>query len=60
MNIAQQVKTFGNGDVNLTLVEADRLGDANQDWENESTEFDFEDGSVMIICGNCISIYASR
>ena len=59
MNIAQQVKSY-SGDINEVLAEATRIGIVTQDWENEYTEIDFVDGSVMIICNSTISIYGSR
>jgi hypothetical protein len=59
MNIAQQVKSY-SGDINEVLAEAIRIGIVTQDWENEYTEIDFVDGSVMIICNSTISIYGAR
>ena len=59
MNIAQQIKAFSD-DINAILDEATMRGNVTQDWENECTEIDFVDGSVMIICNSTISIYGAR
>jgi hypothetical protein len=59
MNIAQQIKAFSD-DICEVLAEATRIGIVTQDWENECTEIDFVDGSVMIICNSTISIYGAR
>lgn len=45
----------------VTLCEhAERIGTVTQDWDNESTEYDFADGSVLIVCGSDVFVYGSR
>jgi hypothetical protein len=60
MTIANQIKSFHADDLNSLIAEAEEKGVVTQDWENESTEYDFVDGSVLIICNNHVSDYASR
>lgn len=61
MNIAQQIKTFHNKSITEMMEEAEeKATEINQDWDNESTEYDFIDGSVLIISGNYVNHYASR
>jgi hypothetical protein len=59
MNTAQQIKAFSN-DISEVLAEATRRGYVTQDWDNERTEIDFPDGSVMIICSSDVWVYGSR
>ena len=59
MTIAEQIKA-AHADINDLMSEAEDLGEVTQDWENESTEYDFIDGSVLIVCGEFVSTYGSR
>jgi hypothetical protein len=59
MNTAQQIKAYSN-DISEVLAEATRRGNVTQDWENECTEIDFPDGSVMIVCNGDVMIYGAR
>ena len=47
-------------DVYALTVEAERIGTSIQDWENDSTEYLFADGSVLIVCGPDVSVYGAR
>ena len=47
-------------DIARLIEECSERGITTQDWENESTEFDFPDGSILIVCGPEINIYGSR
>lgn len=59
--IAEQIKSFYTLDqYNEMMEECESKGEATQDWENETTEFDFPDGSVLIVCNDNISAYGSR
>lgn len=70
MNTAQQIKSFyvtidpNNGqeifDWDGMIEECELKGEATQDWESESTEYDFPDGSVLIISGPEVRTYGSR
>lgn len=60
MTIAAQIKAFHQDDLNAMIEEAESRGEVTQDRENESTEYDFPDGSVLIVCGNSVSTYGSR
>ncbi len=61
MNIAEQVKSFNSEDINIMMVDAEeRATQTSQDWDDGSTEYDFADGSVMIVSGSDISVYGSR
>lgn len=60
MNTAQQLKAFHDDNLDTMMAEAEALGEVTQDGENESTEYDFPDGSVLIVCGANVSAYGSR
>jgi len=68
MTIAEQILAFYRHnaridaaiDLNKLIEECSERGTVTQDWQNESTEFDFVDGSVLIVCGSEINIYGSR
>ena len=47
-------------DLARLIEECNERGIVTQDWENESTEFDFADGSVLIVNNSDINIYGSR
>jgi hypothetical protein len=59
MNTAQQIKAFSS-DISEVLAEATRRGYVTQNWDNETTEFDFPDGSVMIVWNSDVWVYGSR
>ena len=66
MTIAQQIKAFyvninpENGietfDWQGLIDECDEKGVAEQDWEYETTTYNFIDGSVLIIWNNEVSV----
>jgi hypothetical protein len=68
--IAQSIKVFyttierSTGaetyDITGMLTEAEQKGEATQDWDNEQTEFDFPDGSVLIVGTDYATAYGSR
>ena len=60
MSIAEQIKSFHKGDTNEMMIEADQKGEATQDWEHETTEYDFADGSVLIVSNDNSRAYGSR
>jgi hypothetical protein len=60
MNIAEQLKSFHQDDINALMEEAEQKGHVTEDWDNESTEYDFPDGSVLIVCNDNVSAYGSR
>ena len=70
MSIANEIKSFYTEtnketgdevvDKNLMMIEAEEKGEVTQDWDNESTEFDFADGSVLIVSAGNVSAYGSR
>ena len=68
MTIAEQILAFYRHhtpidaviDLNNLIDECSERGTVTQDWENESTAFDFQDGSVLIVCGSEINVYGSR
>ncbi len=60
MNIAEQIKAFYQDDLDGLMAEAEEKGEVTQDWDNESTEYDFVDGSVLIVCNNDVFVYSSR
>jgi hypothetical protein len=70
MNIAEQIKAFHtttdkrNGAQTINIVELlaeceEKATETTQDWDNEQTEFDFADGSVLIVWRHA-SAYGSR
>ena len=59
MTIANQIKSF-HDDINEMMEEAENRGEVTQDWDNEATEYDFPDGSVLIVSGNESRTYGSR
>ena len=68
MTIAEQILAFYRHhtpinaaiDLNKLIEECSERGTVTQDWDNESTEFDFQDGSVLIVNGSEINVYGSR
>jgi hypothetical protein len=48
-NQAQNLKALHSDDTNALLVEADRVAEVTQDYDNEATEFVFPDSSVLIV-----------
>lgn len=74
MTIAEQLKSFytervlneykGRVDYIVDYIglasEAEQIGKVTQDWDSESTEYDFVDGSVLVICGPDVTVYGSR
>lgn len=60
MSIAEQLKSFHQGNLNELFSDAEQLGEVTQDWDSESTEFDFVDGSVLIVCNGEVFTYGSR
>lgn len=61
MTIAAQIKNFHGQNIIEMLQEAeDKAVETTQDWDNESTEYDFVDGSVLTVCGQSVYVYASR
>ena len=74
MNIAEQLKAFHTAvsadeytgrvhyivDVIALTQEASQAGVENQDWESETTRYDFADGSCLVICNNEATVYGSR
>ena len=66
MNIAEQLKAFHTKNdyrINYSAL-ADEAEQKSilitQDWENETTEYDFVDGSVIVIHGSSVWVYGSR
>lgn len=59
-NIAEQLKATWTDTTELMSNAELDAKEVNQDWENESTEYDFIDGSVLIVNNNCVYAYASR
>lgn len=60
MTIAQQIKNFHGDNISDMMTEAEDRGVVTQDWESESTEYEFIDGSVLIVSGPHVSEYGSR
>ena len=60
MTIASQLKSFHGDNLDAMMAEAEELGEVTQDYDNESTEYDFADGSVLIIGDGYVSAYGSR
>lgn len=70
MNIAEQLKSAHTVidhhsnkmlvDTSSLIDDAELVGEVNQDWYNETTEFEFADGSVLIVCNSEASTYGSR
>lgn len=62
MTIAETIKTGFNHTENWDqLFDECNLHageDIDQDWDNESTQYNFIDGSCIIICGSFVSTYA--
>lgn len=59
-NIAEQLKaTCTDTNELMNHAESDAK-EVTQDWENESTEYDFIDGSVLIVNNDFVYAYASR
>lgn len=59
-NIAEQIKTF-HTDYNEMLEEAEEAAmNIDQDWDNESTTFEFIDGSVLVVCNSEAFAYGSK
>jgi hypothetical protein len=51
MNTATMIKEEFGGDFEECMVQADMVAcDADQDWEEESTTFHFDDGSHLYFC----------
>ncbi len=59
MNIAEQLKAFHGDNLNELMEEAERIGEASQDWEAETTVYTFVDGSVMAIWNTDVTTYGS-
>lgn len=74
MTIAEQLKAFHTStvmdeytgtirylvDYDALLIDTESIGVVTQDWDNEQTIFDFQDGSVLIVNGSEINVYGSR
>ena len=74
MNIAEQLKAFHTIDepneytgrvhqvidTSALAAEAAQIGAETQDWENETTWYDFADGSCLVIWNNDATAYGSR
>jgi hypothetical protein len=61
MTISAQLKQFHGEDINALIAEAEeKATEITHDWDAESTEFDFVDGSVLVVCGQFVSAYGSR
>lgn len=70
MTIANQIRSFyvtvspetgrETFDWDALVGECEEKGKATQDWDNETTEYDFADGSVLVICNSEVSAYGSR
>ena len=71
MNIAEQVKaTFvktnmSNGQETFDMNEIvehceDLTNDVDQDWESESTQFNFADNSSLVVSFDNVSAYGSK
>jgi hypothetical protein len=54
--IAQQIKDANKNDLSALIFEAEDKGEVTQDWENESTRFNFEDGSSLAITNAEVTI----
>lgn len=66
MTIAEQLKAFHTKndcriDYSTLVDDAEQISVLiTQDWENETTEYDFIDGSVIVINGPSVWVYGSR
>lgn len=57
---ASKMKAF-HSDISDMMDEADSVAiETTQNFDNESTEYDFSDGSVLIVCNNEARAYGSR
>jgi protein-arginine kinase activator protein McsA len=55
MNIAQQIAETNHYNA-ADVMEALTNVEGDQDWENESTTWTFEDGSKIVVCGSSVEI----
>ncbi len=60
MSIATELKEFHKDVSELLAVAEEKAEETTYDCDNESAEFDFVDSSVLIVCGDYVSAYASR
>ena len=61
MSISSNLKDFHKDDIAELLNEADSIAcDSEQDFDAGTTEFEFADGSILIVGDNFSSAYGSR
>ncbi|UNY40584.1 hypothetical protein KLER11_gp52 [Pararheinheimera phage vB_PsoM_KLER1-1] len=69
MNTAQQIKAFYTTitesgeqvDVSALMDECqEKAKDVDQDWDAESTTYEFVDGSVIVVCNSEVSVYGCK
>jgi hypothetical protein len=70
MNIAEQIKAFyvfvdqytgaQTFDWQPMLAECEQKGTPEQDWENETTEYIFADGSVLKVWNQEVTAYGAK
>lgn len=69
MNIAEQIKAFyvfvdqytgaQTFDWQSMFAECEQKGTSEQDWENETTEYTFSDGSVLKVWNQEVTTYGA-
>jgi len=47
------IEEFGADNSNEIVEAAERLTEPDQDWENEQTVYQFDDGSTLVLSGPC-------
>ena len=65
MTIANQIVAFHTEEntvniANLMVECEEKAINSDQDWDNESTEYEFADGSVIVVCNNEARHYGSK
>ena len=61
MTISSQIKDFHKEDIAAILEEADQKAvDTEQDFEAETSQFEFADGSVLLVGTDFATAYGSK
>lgn len=63
MTIAENIKATYNRSEDWDILFdhcEDHADTIDQDWDNESTQYNFIDGSCILICGSFVSVYNAQ